>query len=214
MPGLIQDTKNLYEQAGRKERSIDSVALILGHKSANSGTYKTKLASLRAYGLIDGRGQISVSDLGEKIARPKSEEEYNESVVRVLKNIPLWSSIYDKYTAQGKTPLAEQLWLDLEGWCGLEPAPAKEKAPLVLKEYLEDARAIRAVPVIAAAEMQKAPEQKHAAEAGLDVDAKNFDVFAINENKVILSKNPDEARDAWELLRTIVDKKYGKSSSI
>jgi hypothetical protein len=101
--------------------------------------------------------------------------------------------------------------LDLETWCGLEPATAKEKAPLVIKEYLEDVRAIRQMPQISgAADMQKAPEQKSPdAQMGLgEVDIKKFDVFAINENRVVLSKNQDEAKDAWELLRTIVDKKY------
>jgi hypothetical protein len=40
------------------------------------------------------------------------------------------------------------------------------------------------------------------------IDTKKFDVFTINDNKVILSKDPTEAAEAWDLLSTIVNKKY------
>src|SRR2546427_11013642 len=72
---LFNDIKTIYEKFGTNDVDQGVVSEVLGHKSQASGTFKNKIASMRDYGLIDGRGKIRVTEIGEKIAFHQSEEE-------------------------------------------------------------------------------------------------------------------------------------------
>src|SRR5712691_5439530 len=113
LPNLLDDTKTIYQQFPKEEiKDMDTVAKLLKHKSASSGAFRQKLADMRAYGLIEGRGGVKISDLAKRIAYPKPDnpkdriEAYKEAVLR----IPLWKDFYGKW---GTSIPKDQFWAQL-----------------------------------------------------------------------------------------------------
>jgi len=48
----------------------------MGHATINSGAFRGKLAALRDYGLVSGRGEsLEITPIGRKIAIPETEAE-------------------------------------------------------------------------------------------------------------------------------------------
>jgi hypothetical protein len=49
----------------------------LGHKTPNSGPFRSKMAALRDFGLIERpkKGQVPLTELGQKIAHPSGDEQ-------------------------------------------------------------------------------------------------------------------------------------------
>ncbi len=135
LPGLIEDTKKIYEQFNGKESELEFVAHTIGHLP-KSGSFMQKLADLRSYGLIEGRGKIKVSELGKKVTYG-TEPEKVEALEEIIKNIPLWGSIFDKYGVNIKE---ENFWVDLAQITSVERLEAQTKANEIRKAYLEDIR--------------------------------------------------------------------------
>lgn len=133
LQGLIEDTKKIYEQFNGKESELEFVGHTIGHLP-KSGAFRQKLADLRSYGLIEGRGKIKVSELGKKVTYG-TEPERMEALEHIIRNIPLWSSILDKYGVNIKE---ENFWVDLAQITGAERLEAQTKANEVRKAYLED----------------------------------------------------------------------------
>src|SRR5918994_7470280 len=86
---LLTDIKTLYNKIDNNEVDLGVVAEVLEHKSSKSGTFLTKIASMRDYGLIDGRGKIYVTSIGEKIAFHQTDKEYSDAIKSAVKKIPL-----------------------------------------------------------------------------------------------------------------------------
>jgi len=58
------------------EHSVSEVAGYMGHATTNSGAFRAKLAALRDYGLVSGRGEsLEITQVGRKIAVPETEQE-------------------------------------------------------------------------------------------------------------------------------------------
>jgi len=58
------------------EHTVAEIAGYMGHATTNSGAFRTKLAALRDYGLVSGRGKsLEITQVGRKIAVPESEQE-------------------------------------------------------------------------------------------------------------------------------------------
>jgi hypothetical protein len=140
---LLEDLKNLYGQVGSKEVGHGVAAQTWKHASPKSGAFKSKLGSMRVYGLIEGKVNFRVTALGGIIARSQNEEEYNQAIVRAIRNVPLWNILYEKYTNQNRNLTTNELKYDLESEYDLPPNDAEQKAQAVLKEYNEDLKAIR-----------------------------------------------------------------------
>jgi hypothetical protein len=136
-PSLVGATKILYEQY-KSEEAPDTltVSKLLGHKSAKSGGFLTKLADMRSYGLITSRG-ITVTDLGKKLTYGETEDEKNEAYKNALLNIPLWKEFYGKF---GKTLPTSNFWAQLGKITGLEAPDAQKVEEIVRKAYLDDIR--------------------------------------------------------------------------
>lgn len=95
-PHLYEATKRIYEEFRSEEAPNQlTVAQLLDHKSA-SGAFLMKIASLRAYGLVEKRG-IKVTELGKKLTWGASEEEKNEALKQTILNIPLWKEFFSKW---------------------------------------------------------------------------------------------------------------------
>jgi hypothetical protein len=69
----LDDAANVIRKAGAYgyEQRVGALAQYMGHTTTNSGAFKAKIASLRDFGLIIGRGDtLSLSQLAQTIAHP------------------------------------------------------------------------------------------------------------------------------------------------
>jgi hypothetical protein len=132
---LIEDTKRIYEKFPSEEVEAEFIAHTIGN-SPKSGSFRQKLADLRSYGLLEGRGKIRVSELGKTITYGHASEKI-EAFEKILKNIPLWGIFLDRY---GISIKEDSFWVDLAKITGVERPLAQNKAEWVRKIYMEDAR--------------------------------------------------------------------------
>jgi hypothetical protein len=97
-PKLVEAVRRLYDSFGSEAAvDLERVAQVLGHKGARSGTFMLKLTSLKSFGLVEGRGRIRVTELGFRLAYPRSHREYLEAYERAVRNIPLWRQLLDQF---------------------------------------------------------------------------------------------------------------------
>lgn len=77
----LLDAAEVLRKAGKlgTTHTLSSLAGLMGHRTTNSGPFKSKLAALRDWGVIDGRGdKFSLTAIGLAIALPTdSENEAN-----------------------------------------------------------------------------------------------------------------------------------------
>ncbi|HEX2319148.1 MAG TPA: hypothetical protein VHJ18_09230 [Streptosporangiaceae bacterium] len=58
------------------EHTVAEIAGYMGHGTTNSGAFRAKLAGLRDYGLLSGRGEsLEITPVGRRIAVPETDEE-------------------------------------------------------------------------------------------------------------------------------------------
>ena len=140
-PALVEATKTIYDTYPKEEISdMLALAKVLGHKSSKSGTFLAKMSYLRAYGLIEGRGAVKVSEIGKKITYGNDEQKTNAATKAILK-IPLWNELYSRYSAE--LPKAN-FWAHLAKIAVLEAPEAQRVAERVRKAYLDDIRYVKA----------------------------------------------------------------------
>jgi hypothetical protein len=139
-PRLVEAAKLIYEKfASEEAKDLNLVAQLLGHDSANSGAFLSKLAQLRAYGLIERRG-VKVTDLGKKLTFPTNEEELKEARKQAILNIPLWREFYSKW---GLELPNGNFWADLAKIANLEAPEAKRIEQKVRNAYISDIRYLK-----------------------------------------------------------------------
>jgi hypothetical protein len=131
---LLDATKKIYKDSSGKEISKARIAEILGHSPG--GTFSTKMADLRDYGLIEGRkNNILVTKLGKQATVPRDDSEKNAALLKAVKNIPLWKKLLEDV---GTSIKPENFWHHLADITGAERSVAKDNADAVRKAYLKD----------------------------------------------------------------------------
>ena len=90
---------------------------------------------MTAYGLLEGRNNYRVSELGKAIAYPEGDVHQEESRTKAILNISLWNELYKKYK---KLPPKENFWIQIKNITGMEPKKAQDIQSAILKWYLED----------------------------------------------------------------------------
>lgn len=78
----------------------------------NSGTLFAKIAALRDFGLVEGRGELRVSDLAQRIINPSSESERLQATSQAFKRVDLLFALYDRF--EGESPDDKSLLVGLE----------------------------------------------------------------------------------------------------
>jgi hypothetical protein len=105
-----------------------------------SGTLFAKVAALRDFGLIEGRGELRISSLAQRILRPVSPEEGRETRAEAFQRVELLRQLYHRF--DGEIPD------DLSVLVGLEEitkAPRDEivrRAPLIQKHLTDAVRVL------------------------------------------------------------------------
>lgn len=93
--------------------TVKGLAWELG-MAENSGTLFAKIAALRDFGLVEGRGELRVSDLLRKIYRPVDDQERLEASVQSFQKIELLRNLWEKFQDEEKGPEDSVLLLVLE----------------------------------------------------------------------------------------------------
>ena len=134
----LDTTKSLYGRFGFDEIDHDTAARFLNYSNGNNGAYRTKVADLKSYQLLNpnSRSKIQVSNLGKSATYSKSEEEKNNAILEVIKSVELYRLIYEKF---GTNP-PNDLWPDLAQWSGAKPNEAQEMQYEIREAYLADLR--------------------------------------------------------------------------
>ncbi|MCG3256395.1 MAG: hypothetical protein KAU62_09930, partial [Candidatus Heimdallarchaeota archaeon] len=133
-PKILGDVKILYESYQCSEvENPTAAANLLGHKSANSGSWHSKLADMRLYGLLEPR-KIQVTKLAE-ILTYGTEEEKQDAMIQAIMKVPLWKTLFDDF---GENLTNEYFWAQLQKITGVSPLEAQKHADFVRNAYLKD----------------------------------------------------------------------------
>ena len=107
----------------------------------NSGTLFAKVAALRDFGLVSGRGELRVTDLCRKILHPANPDEGRWARVQSFQRIDLLRALYDKFN--GEAPDDSTLLIALEE---ITKAPREEiirRFTLIQKHLIDAARIMK-----------------------------------------------------------------------
>ncbi len=107
----------------------------------NSGTLFAKIAALRDFGLVEGRGELRISDLARRILHPANPEEARKARIEAFQRVDLLRALYEKF--EGEAPDDSALLITLEE---VTKAPREEivrRFTLIQKHLGDVARAMR-----------------------------------------------------------------------
>jgi len=138
-PKLYEDIKAIYENYRLDEAdSEEAVAKLCGHRSAKSGSWYSKLADMRLYGLLEPRG-LKATSLAEKLTYG-TDEEKQDAINKAILSVSLWKELYSRF---GVELPESNFWVQLQRITGLDPLEAQKHADSVRKSYLSDASHIK-----------------------------------------------------------------------
>ena len=112
-----------------------------------SGTLFAKVAALRDFGLIEGRGELRISQLAQRVLHPANAEEGLEARAEAFQRVELLRQLYTRF--EGEVPDDMSLLVGLEEISHAPRAEIVKRAPLVQK-HLTDAIRVLGRPVAVA----------------------------------------------------------------
>lgn len=121
----------LVNTFGGEPNNENNFAQAIGHSTANSGAFNSKMADMRRYGLLESRG-LRATDLARSLANPKDDQERRSAMFEMFRNIDLLDELYGEL--EGERPQGE-LWVILAELTGTERNEAKKVEDKVSKLY-------------------------------------------------------------------------------
>jgi len=145
LPKLIDDVKKIYDtykgDSIKNPNKNDALAQLLGYKSSRNGQYWNRMAAMRAYGLIEGRGDVRVSDLAKQLTYGSGSQK-SDAALKAFFNIPLWKELYNRYRLELPR---QDFWAKLANIAGCEAPEAKSSEQFVNDAFSEDAKVLDTV---------------------------------------------------------------------
>jgi hypothetical protein len=132
IPEASRITKIIYDFPSHS-MSVKMLSEKLGI-SPRGGWTGMILFSLKKYGLVDGRGTLRVTELGEKLVNPKNGQELALTKETVFKKIDLWTKIKNDY---GEKAPSSEFWGYLAEKLPVDRTTAQSKAEKIAKLYTE-----------------------------------------------------------------------------
>ncbi len=120
--------------------TVKGLAWELG-MAENSGTLFAKVAALRDFGLVEGRGELRVSELALRILHPAGPEEGKQSSIEAFQRVDLLRALHERF--QGEAPDDTSLLVGLEE---ISKAPRDEivrRFTLIQKHLVDAARVMK-----------------------------------------------------------------------
>ena len=137
--------------------SVKGLAWELG-MAENSGTLFAKVAALRDFGLVEGRGELRVSALAQRILHPAASEEGRAARAQAFQRVDLLQTLYERF--EGEAPDDSSLLIALEE---VTRAPRDEivrRFTLIQKHLADAARALGHTTPVAIQEPFAAKQQE------------------------------------------------------
>ena len=106
----------------------------------NSGTLFAKIAALRDFGLVEGRGELRVSDLAQRIINPANESERLQATSQSFKRVDLLFALYDRF--EGEAPDDKTLLVALEEITRADKPEIIKRFTLIQKHLNDASRAL------------------------------------------------------------------------
>lgn len=127
----IEVAEVLVNDFGGEAKSQEAFAQSLGHSSSNSGTYYSKIADVRNYGLMPSRG-IEATELAFEVANPRNERELAEVKFEMYENIEILSEIYDSLSGNDAP---DDFWRVIAEVTETNPKEARDAEKTILELY-------------------------------------------------------------------------------
>jgi hypothetical protein len=115
--------------------SVKGLAWELG-MAEGSGTLFAKVAAMRDFGLIEGRGELRISSLAQRVLHPASPEEGQEARAEAFQRVDLLRQLYERF--DGEVPDDMSMLVGLEEITRAARDEIIRRAPLIQK-HLTDA---------------------------------------------------------------------------
>ena len=112
-----------------REVKIEALATLLGHKDHRSGAYRLKLASLKRWGLSDGK---KLTDLADKLLHPMEGEKWTW-IFEAIRNVQLFWELLKRNPDQ--IPSFEDFWKELVAICQVSRGEAEKEAKKIYPIY-------------------------------------------------------------------------------
>jgi len=123
--------------------SVKGLAWELG-MAEGSGTLFAKVAAMRDFGLIEGRGELRVSPLGQRVLHPANADEGHSARAEAFERVELLRQLYARF--EGEVPDDMSMLVGLEEITRAARDEIVRRAPLILK-HLTDAIRVLGRPV-------------------------------------------------------------------
>ena len=126
--------------------SVKGLAWELG-MAEGSGTLFAKVAAMRDFGLLEGRGELRVSSLAQRVIHPANTEEGQQARAEAFQRVELLRQLYTRF--EGEVPDDMSMLVGLEEITRSPRDEIVRRAPLIQK-HLTDAIRVLGRPVVAA----------------------------------------------------------------
>jgi hypothetical protein len=123
--------------------SVKGLAWELG-MAEGSGTLFAKVAAMRDFGLIEGRGELRISQLAQRVLHPSTPEEGQEARAEAFQRVDLLRQLYGRF--EGEVPDDMSMLVGLEEITRASRDEIVRRAPLIQK-HLTDAIRVLGRPV-------------------------------------------------------------------
>lgn len=183
--------------------SVKGLAWELG-MAEGSGTLFAKVAALRDFGLVEGRGELRVSALAQRVLHPASPEEGQAAREEAFQRVELLRQLYARF--EGEVPDDMSLLVGLEEITRAARDEIVRRAPLIQKHVTDAVRVLgRPVQAGKKTEHSGANQQNPApapAPATMTPDSRSIQLAA-GERQLSVPLSPEYIDVAIALLRTL-----------
>jgi len=124
--------------------SVKGLAWELG-MAEGSGTLFAKVAAMRDFGLLEGRGELRISPLAQRVLHPANAEEGQEARAEAFQRVDLLRQLYARF--EGEVPDDMSMLVGLEEITRSPRDEIVRRAPLIQK-HLTDAIRVLGRPVL------------------------------------------------------------------
>ncbi|MEM0134687.1 MAG: hypothetical protein QXU18_05585 [Thermoplasmatales archaeon] len=180
LPTLIEKIRKVFDVYDKQEIKDylrnNELATTLGYKSWNNGSYQRTVKALKEYGLIEGKGDLKVSNRAETILYG-TEMEKQKSLLDAFKSIPLWLKLYEKF---GKELPSDNFWIQLRNITGSSPKDAQDKTNYIREAYAKDTSVINEIQI----HNERIMESKSKIERNTNLEQKSFTTEVSGEEDI------------------------------
>jgi hypothetical protein len=101
----IVAARKLWDNRADSAASAAELAVLLGYSSATNGSFLTRLANARAFGMLTGPSSANrVGPLARRILQPVYPEDVARARLEAFESIPLFKAFLDRYNGQTLPP--------------------------------------------------------------------------------------------------------------